>query len=97
MWLALQGMPLPAAACRALPAACRAAPMPHLAPTSATWPLNPAQSINPQESIVTNLASQYELQSTAASLATKRRMGDWVAAAAPDDFALASTKTGALA
>ena len=45
-----------------------------------------------QEPAVTNLASIYELMGAAA---TKARFSDWVAAAAPDDFDLAATKTGA--
>ena len=45
-----------------------------------------------QEQVVLNLASLYELGATPASLAAKRRMGAWVAAAAGDDFDLSFTK-----
>jgi hypothetical protein len=45
-----------------------------------------------QEPVVLNLASLYELSAAPASLAAKRRLADWVAAAAPDDFDLAATK-----
>lgn len=48
----------------------------------------------PQEPIVQNLASIYELMAAAGSLGAKRRMAAWVAGAAPDDFQLAATKTG---
>ena len=42
---------------------------------------------------MTNLASMYELAADPASLDAKRRMAAWVAAAAPDDLDLSSTKT----
>ncbi|PRW33060.1 hypothetical protein C2E21_7981 [Chlorella sorokiniana] len=45
-----------------------------------------------QEAIVTNLASIYELMG---DLGSKQLFADWVAAAAPDDFDLKCTKTGA--
>ena len=52
----------------------------------------PACALLLQEPVVTNLASIYELMG---DLASKQRFADWVAAAAPDDFDLAATKTGA--
>lgn len=48
-----------------------------------------------QEAAVLSLASQYSLLRSPASLASKRRMADWVAAAAPDDFDLSCTLSGA--
>lgn len=42
-----------------------------------------------QEPLVTNLATLYELSGSGAA---KRRMADWVASVAPDDFDLAATK-----
>ncbi len=74
--------------------ACRCTGLNHhpLRPLTGVW--LPAPSCLPflQEPVVTNLASIYELMG---DLASKQRFADWVAAAAPDDFDLAATKTGA--
>ena len=46
-----------------------------------------------QEGAVLNLASLYELSACGGSVQDKRRLGAWVAAAAPDDFDLSATKS----